>query len=598
MIIKSLEEIALKEVCLDLPLNYEICIKNNWKIPKKIGDDIFKYSINFSKPLNTKKCRIFQSNITELSEFSVFNRIFEVDNYDFLNGHHFINLYFRELKNFHFLNPDFRITTKNFSFSNMKIRYFDWSKFFQNSLIVEESLTLKYITSNTSHFKAICGLIEKCGPQLKELTVIESKMKESQLSMLTSEIFKLTNLEKFKFRVSCGLKESEGNSILNSLINTAENLQVLKINFLFSNETLYSLIKHMGSLKKIKLQFKNSKDLNTQAKVFKILRKQFSSSLIGIDFVFEDMNKIGRIEFLKLLDECTCLEKINIVLLNKTDVCSQYIASNLYGCSHTLKSFNVFPSYPKQFTNDINKLFESCPNLKKINLKTMRRLELVLPSVNIAVQNSKNTLAEIQIHDFNTKNLKLFLPNVTEIVCLKKFTIEESIFCSKSVKVLRKLIETHWDNLTDLTLSQCFEYCHVPIDLLITLTKCSKLRTFDFSFCSLRGKLKYLINNSCLFLKTIESLCLGELELTDQDLSELGKSIPIFLNLHHLELAGNRNVSTRAMNEFTNKMSPIMQNLNVYFQPGVSSEEEYNVMYGYDSEFESEDEDNSDGASK
>lgn len=586
---KSLQEIAIKQVCLNLNFNYELCKKFNWKIPKKIGNEILESAIKYSKPLNDDQCCIFQNNILELSEFLSHHEVFNVKSYDFLNGHEFDNLYFKNITKFDIENPNFKVKTKNFTFSQVKIKNFDWNNFFQNSVQVEESLKIEKM-SNNPPFDAVCGLIEKSAFKLKSFMIKDKEFDENHLKKLSKEISKLHNLEKFKFNVLFDLKcENHGNIIINSLFNTAENLQILKINFLCSYSTLLLLIKNINNLKNLKIHFNSCKELNVQADIFAELRERLSHKLQRINFLFVEINKKGRNELLKLLNECKCLEKIKVVFLENRKSFSQCIIEKLFNSAKTLKAFYITPSFQDKYIKDVKRLFESCTSLVKINLKTTQRVDEILPSVNIGIENSKNTLREIQIHDFDAEQLKLYLPKVMEIVCLERFTIEESSFCDETLKILHKLIDTHRHNLRELDLSNCFQYCDIPIDFLKSLSKCSNMISFDLSICNLRGKVKYVINNSCAFLENLETLYLSSAELGDEDVEELSEMLLLCKSLSILDLSGNGGVSTSASEQFTRNVGSLRPYLYLYAQPGISDDELESDEDYYEYDYEDDD---------
>lgn len=71
IIVENLQDLSLRSISVNLYLNYRICYKNSWKIPKAIGDKIFNYCSKHKHLFHIDDFYLFYKIITSLERVKI-----------------------------------------------------------------------------------------------------------------------------------------------------------------------------------------------------------------------------------------------------------------------------------------------------------------------------------------------------------------------------------------------------------------------------------------------------------------------------------------------------------------------------------------------
>lgn len=254
--VRLLMKICLKDVCDNLNLNYEICKMNNLKIPQKTLHEILNFRKKCKKVINADEVKIFIKKFSELSYLNLNNKLFNLNNYDFLNNHQLESFSIMEINNFQVTLPNFKLFIKNLVISD--VRFFinsteeERKNFFKYSLHVENSIIFDFLKFDNNS-KQIFYLLEKSYEKLKVFKIINCSFDGESMEFFLSKIFLLENLQEFHFfaKVEWELeKELKNIKLMKKEREFGKNLKRLHIPhyFFLINKFMFENLKNLEFL--------------------------------------------------------------------------------------------------------------------------------------------------------------------------------------------------------------------------------------------------------------------------------------------------------------------------------------------------------------
>lgn len=564
---KSLKRITVENVTSNLYLNYELCLKYDWKIPKRIGDEIFEFAFKYGKPLNDNDTLFFQRKITELSEFCTGIGRFNVKNYNFLLDHELNNFCVRYVNN---INIDWKfgkIITENFKIIQNETPDSGMENIFKECLIVKTSIKVN-LSDNNRILKGIFSMIENSKLNLKKLSIKCNNINWKYFKRFFKSLPELKNLEKLKltFNRSYILDKSYGNILFESLIPLSNNLKSLKIYEIpFSYSKLIDLLEKCKILEKISIQLTNWNDDLIESDVIKCLSKN-NQYLKKININFSKVNKSIIEELMNLINNCKLLLKFRIHSRREVNLNVDKIFQSLLKFTDKLQYFDVFGMYTNSNLLNLNKLFYCCKSLTKIDVTHYCNVKIILPSLEIAIKQSKNTLKEISFPGFMADELIFCLKVLIDTNRLEYLYFEQCSNNTESDNILRRIIEGCRDRLKSFSWLGHFSESTFDIELLNCLSNCSMLTKLQIVDLDLKKKLNYLINRSSKYLENLQELCLMSIGVDEEDIFSLGATLDNCYNLRELELAGTF-ASTMSTIYFCEKTKHLQLQLEEFSRP-------------------------------
>lgn len=590
---KSLQRISIEIIVSKLNWNYKLCEKNNWKIPKRIGDKIFEFAFKYKKPLNDDDMLIFQRKITELSEFHCSKGRFDLSNYDFLLNHHLEKFSLRNVVDFNVDYNSSKLYTKSFNIKQDELPEKNIENFLKKNLHVESSISVD-VSNNNTILRGIFSLIENCSSNLRILSIKCLNVNWKYLKTFFIKFPEMKNLEKFKLKLYHGqtLDKSYGNSLLDSLINLTKNLKSLIIPMMpFSYSSMIRFLEKCQSLEEIDIYLKNWHDEFNEFDVLRCLIRH--KYLKKAYLVFGKFREETEKELINFFRESNCIKKLKVSFHHEEKPRLNRIMNSIKPFSNNLQSIDIFGMYYTENLSGLKDVFSGCRSLTKIDVTYYGDVKKMLPSLEEAIIQSKNTLKEIFLPGFMADELVSCLKLLIDSNCLENLYFEQCINSKESDKVLLNVVDTCKRSLKSFSWFSTSSNLTFEVDLLKSFSKCSALTTLQIVDLNLTGKLHYLINESSAYLENLDELCLMSVMVNEEDIMLLSNTLKMCPNLRNLDLNGTFG-SENSLKHFCTETKDLQQTLDNFSAPkpcSLSDEEDF-IEYDYD-DFENDE--NSDG---
>lgn len=528
-------ENSLKYLCIDcisinLELNYFLCKKYGWRVPRIFGDAIFIHSSTIRAPITEEGAKFFRREIVELTDFYSCNGRIQVYSYNFLEGHEFKNLEFRMLNKF-ILDPSIcRVYTRRLLFENISWEFIDRHQLvnlFERKLSISKVVCLKN-APGTKIPKTIFDGIRKSAFQLNELyfdnLTFDSKYIRHFI-LLLEEAF---NLEKLTLKFQQLLINFK-DRIFKSLKNCFRTLKSLTVkNMVCTVDDFVILIEGLQRLERLSISQCMYDRESSCRTLFKILMKNklnFKKFKLTPCYIRkndeEDINAF--IDFYK--DTLENLQ-LGIYTLDESKT-----AQNLqFGISElmcNLKKFDMTFLGPRDDSNNLSNCYDNCKILEKVRVSPENKFEIAEK----CLRNCYKTLKDIKFYDVPSNKLITILKLVEKVECLQKLQLTISHRSYEAVKTLCQIIDKQQANLTHLIIS--LSYVNPELKLFDIISNCSKLQHLHLS-CRVSGGLNRIVISAPKYFKNLQYLSIHFQDLDKDELNRLGDSLRFSYQLRFL----------------------------------------------------------------
>lgn len=562
----SLKKLCLENICSNLEFNYLICKWNKWMIPQKIADSILEYSRTYKFPIMDKDVNIFKREVMKLSNFCSSTRIFQIFNYNFLNGHQFETLELKFLEDFYLDVKNCKIHTKKLVFHHVNLDKFsseELEKLFRHSIQVEEAIFIQD-TLNV-HPESFFHSIYQPSNSLKELYFHSNIFKLDEIQRISLILQNLNQLERFKlkFRFIPELFETHVDElILNPLKNsftTMKNLSIKGVNCTLSG--LVSFVSSLKNLEKLTLSCLFMTNNESFKNFFVVLREMNLKNFRKLKCNHCHLRPGEELEFIRLINfyrkslkilKCNFHETFNKTVIKKLKRGLSFEIGNL---SQLSIGQNMCGHEFLENTSIV--LHQNCSNLEKIEIFSGN----FLIDYKSAIENCFDTLNDIKIERIGFGELPTILSAIQKVTCLKNFLISSLFLTIESVNILKEIIDKQISNLTQLQITQ--NHFTNLITLFDSISNCSNLVHLEIDgsgsafgdFDNTLGTLK--------FLHKIEYLKLIFENLNQLELNQLGDNLKNSFQLKYLYIH-ILDRSTSIFKDFVKKIQHLRPTIEEY----------------------------------
>lgn len=370
-------EKTLKNICIiciidNMDINYDLAIKNNWKIPIEISNLIFKYyyernkeiSLFNAEPLNLK---LFERKISSLSKF-IFDELTTENN-------QFLEIDVNQLKDIDIFSESF---IHDCEAEELKIFFFAMKNI--------EKLTLKSITKNSeifsyiSHFSKtlkILHLQNFVHVNIKPLILNSEYLEEFSLQYFKhniwpnivpeyiqfDDIFQLKKLKNLHLN-SCNIDVSKEHLLEKNVYNW-EHLNKLELKDCtmswYSWHCLQEALESCSNINYIHL----SRIIGLQQILSGLLSSSQNLNTLCISFCQFDKSKSLALKL--LLDESVNLKIFELSSTTLDEIMFKDIISGLAGSSDSLQEISFANSLRAEHCEDMKNFLLGCTLLKKVD---------------------------------------------------------------------------------------------------------------------------------------------------------------------------------------------------------------------------------------
>lgn len=448
---RKFEQLCLDCVCSNLSLNYELCRLKKWKIPKDLGDKIYKYAYENKIPIGDEEIRIFNLDTMELTDFYSCAGRLNTSNYDFLNGHRFENLYLSSLKHFK-MNLSCRIFAMNLEIDSCNLKHFSSSemeKFFTECLHVQDSILIKGMKTS-DFFTYFYHLILKSPETLKKIKVNYCILGLTDLEKLASAMAHLTNLEEFSFVSnftigSCG----KNNPIMQPLACSCDNLKCLTLdNVTFENSTLLNILKKLRKLESLTMVCKSYAQSQLESNIFKVLIKNKLENFKELKLQELKLGDDGTKEMIDLFKYYNKFETVHLQKFSFNGARGDHLLDAIRMSCKTMKSFILNDVFEYSSNDSIKKFMKNCSSLTEMNIIAEYSPDpKILKLFDHGIESSKDTIEKLRFRSVNIQLGISPLTSINKIKTLKEFDVVKSEFGVHSMQIIKDIINSHHEKI-------------------------------------------------------------------------------------------------------------------------------------------------------
>lgn len=509
IIISSLKEIALKSISINLHLNYQICLKNSWKLPNIISDLIFSYvteTNTFSKKMenffkhklftgikfefNEKTVQFFSSKVTTIQNIIIEEKSFKkIINFDFLNEHQLDILSINNLKNFSLINCQFSLTSDHL-FLNSSVCFNENREvcqvFFSNFLL-KNSLHIRNM-SNFFFYKNLSKLIENSHLCLKSITFQSCFFPLDSLAYLQDAIGKLKNLEEINFyplKLNESVQYEFSKFLKNILISTKKTLTKLSLQFnnkQFIYESLTTVLQQLMCLQIISFDFTQSSS-NQQEELINTLRMYNSYSLTSINFTFKKLNVSSLVI---LLRNCQNLKKLNIQCSKQFTGDVKQLVNFFKSSIETLIEFYFEFKYYKfrVFSENYQKysMEDFSSSIALLDVDSSMEMQILFNLTLELIDHFRDKVKRFQIISYvPTKDLNSAAYAIGYLKKLNVLDLSGNEWSTKNLRIIKNGLKGNCDKISEIKFINCNLNYEKGIELSEIIAECKYLKIVDLS---------------------------------------------------------------------------------------------------------------------
>lgn len=553
---KNLKELALRNILKNINFNYHLCRKNNWKIPRLIGDQIYLFIIKQRAIMTQKSVRLF--NYISLTNFSTKNQFSKIINFDFLSDNQLDYLKFQDHTNISCLvHKNFHLTTNHLLINNVKFTHcgiLSFENFFNKSITVKRSIHVKNMR-NEDFFHCLLALITNSLETLEELTFerCESSYLYGFLRELSLKIPKISKMKSINFSFY-NLQISFPKVIaMNPVIISRDELTVLNTfeSFCHSEQVIEVLTKLPNLQEIVIMDIFNE----NQHSLLRLLRKNHSSMLKKIQLRFYTLTKESLVEMGEFLRKNPQLEDVHLEFPNRDDSELVNVLDGLKSSVKNLRKFFVGPDI--ELTDEIidkwTIILKETACLEEFDFKNFKEPYKLLEPIKQAIYNCKYKIRAINIDVIinNENDFHFILAYLNEIKFLKVFTSQ--LRCFDFPKQIKSKFMIPNSNLKALYLTSLVPYESFEIE---SLANCRNLKILSLIGISFKTQIYKIINQSSKFMEGLEELTLRTFSSDFTDWESVIQGFKCCKNLKFLDLRSSFFPSREQLKYFCKSLYP------------------------------------------
>lgn len=537
---KSLKDFCVEKVSLNLNSNRKLCMKNGWKIPKKIGNKLFEHVLKSKNVLTDHDVGFFEKEISEFSNFHFTNNKFKISNFNFLLDQHLENLSLRSIKNFQINNTNgLSVYTKNFILEmNNKIPNEEMAYFLQNSLYVENSIEIKLNFKEEKNLKIIYSLISHCSKNLK---IINVKCPPVGLTYFEKFVLKLSDfnyLEEMKVNMEYPslYNKSYGNILLQSLKSSMDTIRIFEMPKIpFSFFMLLPLLHKCKILDRLIISLKSINDEMTDSDVIRALNNR--KNLRELNITLYDATDDLAQDLSYFIQNSKHLEIVKIYFEGAKKPSVDLILNSLRVLARNLNDFYVEGMYQRENIEILEDIYYHCYSLTTIDLTNCYYVRKFITSLADATIQSKYTLRYITVQSLINEQFLTLVSNFRQCQQLERLKFRNCL--TNGGDTLKNVIYEFKESLKTLCWESSSSIHTFDNELLNILSKCETLEKLKFQNLNLKGKFKSLFNESNCFSNNLVKLSLIDMTFNRNDIEAIINYLKICPNLRIVDFSGS-----------------------------------------------------------
>lgn len=557
---ESLENLCLKNVCLNLSLNYLVCKKYKLKIPYKLGQKIFDNSFNYINKFNKNDLKLFSNNFIQLINVDLYKKQFKnIKYFDFLNGHQLDKLIIGNIDNFQLLtNNNFSISTKQLiigkknggitnNLNNFKI-------LLMNCKITESIIF--HFDEDIFYSNLIYHLLKNAGNSLKIIDLRDLRISVNQLIKLKPclnrqksivELY-LNFMDKDKFNGGGGggrITEEINDEYIENFIYSIPNT-IVELNIYILPEQNYiskylpDILRNLNNLKVLFIEEMPLEE-NITFGILDCLKNYHCHRLTDIELIFMNINEYVNDGLVELLKKCSKLKYLHITCQsNEINCLNHEIIQSINANLNKIEEFYINFKDSFIINETLKRYLNYFSSLTSLDLGYFIVRGIGSNDISKLLNSLTNCLEHLKIFDcVITENFAQFL-SIPEFNNLIKIEINNVDFSGSAIIYLLLRLKINVKNIKCFKMINCDLHEIDALTISNFLQYCQNIEKVNFTYNTrLRNGIIKIIRSLFNSSNTLQSINFSDCGITDYEGQFLQKSLKIFTNLKVLKLKNN-----------------------------------------------------------
>lgn len=584
MLFINLSDLCMKNISLNLYLNYEICSKYSWKIPNELGNLIYKYYF-YSTTYREEDLNFFNGRITSITKFDkkynkyCFIKILKIISIENLKEIYLSNSHLNEeisknfgriLENCHkieiidisqneFMGNGLLDICNGLTNSSNNLRRIDFSRCALNSIQSKyiskllmycskiEKINLCWNRDLENGLLDICNGLINSSSSLREVNLSRCALDEKQCEDFAKLLHSAINVE----IINLCWNRNMGNGLLcicQGLVNSSNSLRELDLSRCDLNgnqsKDVSKLLMKCHKLEIISIHFNN----NLRDGLLDVCNglKNSIKTLKKINFFWFDLNQYQILDVGRIIMNCSKIETIEIFWNKNVENELLEICKRLISSSNNLQKIDLSCCYlHENQTRDIAKLLRNYSKIEIINLNGNKNMGDGILNISNQLELSSHSLKEIHFSDcyLNESQSRGIGKLLSNCFALEKISLIWNKNMGKGLSCICEGLISSSNTLKEINLSCCsldeIQTDHIA-KLLINCGKIEAIRldcnyNMGVGFSSICHGLK---NSS----STLEEITLSYCDLSENQCGDIGNVLRYCRNIKKLDLCSNKNM--------------------------------------------------------